>query len=638
MANITSDTQISTLALKLALITIAFFLLSSSNNVQAQNYKKALKIYKKSLSLERKGKKLKAFHLMEKSVKADADFKEARLKLATDLLKLGKERQAEIHYQELIARHPDYSMIPYLELGKIAQKKGDYKSSAKLMLEVLHRAKENSELNLLAQKIYKNSIFLITANQNEEQKMLRLSKAINSPYDEYHPRFSADGNMLIFTRKIESQEDFYLSTKADGIWQTSIPMKKPINTTGNEGAHCLSADGRFLYFTACLRDDGVGSCDIYVSERKGNEWQTPVNLGTKINSRYWDSQPSISADGNTLYFVSNRSGGEGGIDIWFSTLGNDEKWTQAKNLGSPINTPYKDYSPFLHPNSVQIYFSSEGHPGYGGSDIFFSTRTGENWQQPINLGSAINDKLDQNSLSVSIDGKTGWLAREEKNGQLDIYQFSMPEKAKPIPAIYLKGMALSANDSLGIKAELRLTNLNDGINAFNSETSEDGSFIICIPATRPYAFHLRSPGYFPLSVNLDSALSSNNSEHLTFYLKAIELHEVVRLNNIFFALNSSELEKSSMEEIKITADFLDSNPGLQIEIQGHTDNTGNSDYNLKLSRERAKSVMEAILRLGIDKSRLSYRGFGDTKPIAANDSDENRRMNRRTEFLVKKLD
>src|SRR5690606_16785029 len=244
--------------------------------------------------------------------------------------------------------------------------------------------------------------------------------AINSPYDEYFPRLTADYRHIIFTRKENNRENFYESTQdSSGEWQTASLSQGDINSElYNEGAHCISPDGKYLFFTGCNRPDGLGSCDIYVSRREGNFWGAPFNIGAPINSGGWEAQPALAADGRTLYFVSNRGGGQGGYDIWKSTLEGDGQWGAPVNLGPAVNTRYDESSPYIHADNRTLYFASNGWPGFGEKDIFRSQldSTGK-WQKPpVNLGYPINDHHEQSALTVSMNGKQAFFSTRRDDG------------------------------------------------------------------------------------------------------------------------------------------------------------------------------------------------------------------------------
>jgi Tol biopolymer transport system component len=279
-----------------------------------------------------------------------------------------------------------------------------------------------------------------------------MGEMINSVHSEYHPSLTVDEQTLIFTRmrpadaetengsKVE--EDFYFSIKDKNGWKPAISLGPPINTHSNEGAHSISPDGRYFFYTGCERKEGYGSCDLYVSEKQGNKWAAPVNFGPIVNSEKWDAQPTISADGQTLVFVSGRPGGKGLADLWVSQKAANGQWQTPQNIGDSLNTDLDEYGPFLHPDGKTLYFTSSGHPGMGGKDIFYSKKKADGkWSKPVNIGYPINTKADEVHMVVSADGKKGYFSsdREGGFGKRDLYYFDLYEGAQPQPVTFLRG-------------------------------------------------------------------------------------------------------------------------------------------------------------------------------------------------------
>lgn len=263
---------------------------------------------------------------------------------------------------------------------------------------------------------------------------------VNSADDEYMPTLSADGQLLLFTRynRAARSEDFYYCRRQGDHWTKAARLPEPVNSNANEGSGCLSQDGRILYFTACDRQDGAGRCDLYISYRKQDGWSHPQNMGPAINASSWESQPCLSIDGRTLYFVSDRKGGCGGLDIWCSTL-EEGQWSKPVNMGPGINTPGEDKSPFISFDDQALYFASDGHVGMGGLDIFVCRRTSDTtWSEPQNLGYPINTLGDESSLIVSPDGRTAYFSSDQFGGQggLDLYCFALPEPVRTEPVVY----------------------------------------------------------------------------------------------------------------------------------------------------------------------------------------------------------
>lgn len=472
-----------------------------------------------------------------------------------------------------------------------------------------------------------------------------MGPTINTDDWEYSPSISADGKTLVFTHRLPNfntpSEDFYFSEFKSGVWTVAKPVRGFLNTDNNEGAQCLSADGSFMVFTGCNRDDGYGSCDLYYSVReKDGSWTTPVNMGKNINTRGWDSQPTISGDGKTLYFSSKRRGGLGGTDIWYSELQDNGTWSVAQNLGPVINTEDDDVSPFLHWDGQTLYFSSAGHVGFGGRDFYVARRqiNGE-WGDVKNLGYPINTPADEFSLVVSPDGKTGYYATnmiEEGYGGMDLYSFDMPEEAQAIGIAYLEGQVLNKLTGKGLQSELTVVDIETGENYINSYTDKEGNFFITLPSNKDFALNIDKKGFLFYSENF-SLTDENNPERayeMLVNLNPITKGEKIQLQNVFYETASYELKKQSLPELDKLYNFLVQNPNVVIEVAGHTDNQGAEALNLELSKNRALSVYNFLINKGIGKTRLSYKGYGATEPVASNEDEKGRKQNRRTEIRI----
>ncbi|HZV13341.1 MAG TPA: flagellar motor protein MotB, partial [Candidatus Kapabacteria bacterium] len=248
----------------------------------------------------------------------------------------------------------------------------------------------------------------LTLFKDKDIVVKNLGENVNSPDDDYGPTITANGKTLYFTstRKggMGGHDYWYSTMNADSTWTPAVNAGPSINTPADEGVSSLSADGQTIFFTGCNRPDGMGNCDIYQADLVGTEWQNIRNLGPVVNTEYWESQPAISADGKTLYFVSNRPGGLGGTDIWYTTKDANDNWTEPKNIGPPINTPDNEVSPFIAADGVTLYFASDGHGGLGGLDFFTSEKTDNGWTQPVNLGAPINTPDNEEFITVPASG------------------------------------------------------------------------------------------------------------------------------------------------------------------------------------------------------------------------------------------
>jgi len=485
-------------------------------------------------------------------------------------------------------------------------------------------------------------------------KSVNMGQNINSEDDEYWPSITVDGKTVIFTRlvgsyvsngarKVMAQEDFYTSQLVDNVWQPCQPLST-INTIYNEGAQSISTDGKLLFFTACTRSDGIGSCDIYFSRNKDGKWSVPQNAGSPVNSPSWESQPSISANGGSLYFVSNRQGGKGGMDIWkcnlkgFSDSGRPI-WGKPINLGDSINTQGNEMSPFIHSDGKTLYFASDFWPGLGGYDIFYSRQKNDSiWTKPLNIGYPINSYKDEQGLVVDASGKNAYYSSDRPGSQgMDIYSFELYESARPSPVSYIKGKVVDEETGAPICAKVELIDLDNSSKKIRGESCWDkGEFLMCLPLGKEYAFNISTEGYLFYSQNFEL---KEKTEIIDPYILEIKLKKIkvggsVVLRNIFFNTASYDLLPASRVELEKLIEFLKLNASLVIEISGHTDNIGSQEMNQKLSESRAEEVYNYLKFKGIDESRMTYKGYGFSVPISSNDTPEGRSLNRRTEFRI----
>ncbi len=583
---------------------------------------------------------------LDEAVKADPKFQLAFIQLGDVYKRLKAYPKAKENYQKAVNAAPTIEPRIYFVLAESQLLSGDYvNSKANLLLFQQKYAGNDEELIRKTKKYIIDCDFAIAALKSPNKyEPINMGFYINSSNKEYFPTLTADGETIIFTRLVNGNEDFYIATRTKNDWLRAKPLSTKINTTQyNEGAQSISPDGKYLFFTGCNRPDGMGRCDIYVSKKEGKDWGQAFNLGKTINSEYWESQPSISPDGSTLYFLSNRPGGIGSYDIWKSTLTDEGAWTSPVNLGPTINTLYDESTPFIHADGRTLYFSSNGWPGFGDKDIFFS-RMDENgkFSIPVNLGSPINTFNEEIGLTVTADGNEGLFSSNMQGGgfgELDIYRFKLPEKVKPLPVTYIKGVVKDRETGALLQANVLIVDLKTNNAIFNDYTSsETGDFLAVMPIGSDYYFNAEADGYLFNSQHYALKENKTNKPYeIEILLDKIKVGGKVTLQNIFFDTNKYELLPTSMAELNILADLLKNNPNLRIEIQGYTDNVGDLKLNAKLSDNRAKSVYTFLISNGIAANRLAYKGYGDTNPKADNATEEGRKQNRRTEFIVTKI-
>ena len=466
-----------------------------------------------------------------------------------------------------------------------------------------------------------------------------MGDSINTADLEYLPSLTVDGNKMIFNRRIKSDEDFYESDRVNGVWQNATPLAGKLNTNFNEGAQNISQDGEWLIFTGCNYPEGFGSCDIYISyKNKNGEWSEAQNLGRTINSDAWESAPSLSPDKRDLYFSSTRLGGFGGSDIWVSHRGENGVWGVPENLGETINTNGDDGCPFIHADNQTLYFNSNGHAGYGLSDLFVTRRNDKGeWQQPENLGYPINTIDDEGSLVVSSDGKTAYYASDKgdyKKG-LDLYSFELRDDIRAAKTLWVRGKISDKKTHAGLPSSVELRTIGPGFVLSKLQTDEEGNYLTTLPEGKNYAFTVNRKGYLFYSENYSLTGSVVDSPIVVnIALQPIETGASVILKNIFFDSKRSDLQPSSFAELDKVAALMNDNPKLIIQINGYTDNVGKPADNLLLSVNRAKAVIGYLQSKGIAANRLAGKGFGEGKPVASNNTNEGKAANRRTELSV----
>jgi outer membrane protein OmpA-like peptidoglycan-associated protein len=418
-------------------------------------------------------------------------------------------------------------------------------------------------------------------------------------------------------------------------------LSKNINTPLNEGTCTISADGRRLIFTSCSGRDGVGSCDLYESRKVGDVWTTPKNLGRNVNTNEWESQPSLSADGRTLYFVSDRRSGLGRRDIWISKLDESGTWTRAVNAGKEINSIFDEISPFIHANDKTLYFASNGLPGFGGYDIFFAERDSSTWETPKNIGNVVNDHDDQFSFFITADGQKGYYSHEETLpsgfSRSKIYEVEIPKESQVrFRSNYVKGIIRDKVSREPLSATIELINIekNTMVSLVESD-SVSGEYLMVLTQGAEYALYVNKRGYLFKSYNFNySAVTDFKPIIIDIDLERAAEGSMAVLNNIFFDVDKYDLKSKSMTELQKLARFMQENPQIRVEVSGHTDNSGQPAYNKQLSERRAFSVYNYLIQQGILKNRLVPVGYGADRPIAGNDSEAGRQQNRRIEFRI----
>jgi outer membrane protein OmpA-like peptidoglycan-associated protein len=578
---------------------------------------------------------------LRKAIEADDRFVEPHALLA-DVMRQRRLNPLNIieEYKKALALNPEFSRAVYLNLGEVELSQAQYQNALQHIQKYLTFPSIPPKDKSRAEKLLKDCLFSINALSHPVPfNPVNVGLAINSTADEYSPVVTADEKTIIFTRQINANEDFYHSAKTDSIWQKATYLSSRINTPNfNEGSQAISPDGKYLFFTGCNRPDGMGRCDIYISQKRGDDWDRPFNLGSPLNTPGWESQPSISADGGTLYFVSNRPGGYGGYDIWKSKLG-AKGWGAPENLGPTINTVYNEQSPFIHPDDSTLYFCSDGWPGMGGHDLFVSRLNNTNkWQEPENLGYPINSNGNETGLSLTANGEYAFFSSNklEGFGGFDIYSFKMPSGLRPRPVTYVKGFVFDAKTKNPLEAAVEIVTLLDSKPVYqNYSSATAGDFLATLTSDRNYGLNISKKDYLFYSENFSLVgYKSDKPFNIQVLLQPIEIGNKVVLRNIFFDTNKYDLKAESRSELQELVNFLAFNPSIKIEISGHTDNVGNDELNQTLSENRAKAVYQFLISSKVDTERLQFKGYGKAQPIAPNDNEDGRSRNRRTEFKI----
>jgi outer membrane protein OmpA-like peptidoglycan-associated protein/tetratricopeptide (TPR) repeat protein len=581
------------------------------------------------------------------AINTDSSFQDAYLVLAEVYWEQKKYAPAVEYYSRGLAIDPKFYPKGYLNKGNLELKIGSYADalhSFKVYMEIDTSTGKYKQQALHGMEVAKFGIYATSHPVEFEPK--NLGNNVNSKSDDYWPSLSADEQTLVITRLVNVQEfnrsvqeDFFFSNMTNTGWSLMQDAGYPLNTPDNEGAQSISANGKLMVFTVCNRRGVIGRCDIFFSVKEGDKWSFPMNMGGPLNTKAKETQPSLSADARTLYFASDREGGKGGLDIWMSKKNEDGTWEIPVNLGDSINSPGDEMSPFIHPDDQTLYFSSDYLIGLGGFDIFFSRRNKNGtWGKPRNIGYPINTYRDETGLIVNARGDIAYFASDinTESGK-DIFQFQLYKEARPLEVSYMKGTVIDEKTRDRLQANFELYDLKDG--KLISQSKSDpitGEFLVCIPTNRNYMLHVNRPGYLFYSDNFSlSGVFHVDEPYLKdVLLKPIIPGESIVLYNIFYETASYTLKDESKYELDKVVKFLNSNPSVNIEISGHTDNVGTEAYNLQLSENRAKSVVKYLTEHGINSGRLTSKGYGFSVPIEKNESEEGRAKNRRTELKI----
>lgn len=628
----------------LLFLTTSFLTFSQSTN------KKAQKLYDDAL-LKLQARQFEvAKTLFEAATQKDNCFVDAHYQLG--ILYKQYERNTEkikFHYQQVLTCNPHFPVASvHRVLGETFLHDGNYILAKKYLTSYLLFEKEPIQYIEKSKILLAHCDYALANISNKvDINVKKLSNKVNNHKSQYFPVSTADQQSLVFTIRdfigFQEYEDIYVSKKVNGEWGQAQSISDNINSAKyNEGTCSISADGRTLAFAICGGPNRIDKdCDLYISYKNGDVWSVPANMGENVNSPAWDSQPSLSGDGKTIYFSSKRKGGFGEEDIWVTQADIFGNWSLPMNMGDLINSKGREVAPFIHPSLTTLYFSSDYHPGFGSFDLFVSYRDSVNWGEPKNLGFPINTHLDESAIFITSDCKKAYFSAEEQSVKnLDryvLYEFDMPKSAAcQNVSTYVEGKTYDNYSKKLISASVEVVNLKTNkTESFLTSDNMDGTYLAILNENSMYGLYATKSGYLYKSHSFSfKDLLSFDPINMDIYLDPIKKGSSITLNNIFFATGKYELENGSQTELDKLIFFLNQNVDLKVEISGHTDNVGLKANNVLLSSKRAQSVLNYLVDKGIDEVRIIAKGYGDLQPKATNDSDANKQLNRRIECKI----
>jgi outer membrane protein OmpA-like peptidoglycan-associated protein len=609
---------------------------------------KALKKYNEALVALEDNRSAEGIALLGSALQIDSNFIDAYLSLAGALGNTKQYKKAVTVYDRARLKDSTYFtpyLLPYsINLAGL----GQFEEALAAIHNFLTLDGLSGRSIKAAQYRKKTFEFALSTSQKNKNASYvfapkNLGDSVNSSSSEYYPSVTVTDDALVFTRRTgNAREDFLLSAiNSKDSFNKAAPLDGDINLEPRKGAITVSQDGDWLFFAADIAGAGIGDFDIYKSVYTPSGWSEQENLGDSINTDFWESSPAISPDKRALYFSSTRPGGYGGADLYVSYLKPNGRWTEAVNMGPTINTAGDEMAPFIHADNQTLYFTSDGLPGYGGSDLFVLKKLPNGqWGIPENMGYPINTIENEGSLAVAADGYTAYYAsdREDSRGGLDIYSFTLPTHARPFKTIYVKGVVTDLISKKGLPANLELTDNASGTLINKVQTDELGHYFITLPEGKDYTFTVNRKGYlFYSSAYALSGAAPDSTYVNNIALEPIKLATSFVFTQVLFDNNSFALLPASLPELNKLLQILEENPSMHIQISGYTDNIGKASDNLILSTNRAKSIVNYLSGKGIATERLSYKGFGSDNPIATNETPEGRALNRRTSFTITKL-
>lgn len=624
---------------------LSFVVMFSFSESYAQNRNAALSMQEQAKKYYLQDDYRRAIIFAVKSISKDSTFAEPLILLANIYQDKNDQAAAILSYRKGLKLDSINYSNAFLTLAEMELNAEYFKLAIKhankfLTYKTTTKSAKHKGEYIIASAEFRQEAFMHPINIKKHKL-----KYSSDNTDEYINGISLNGEKLLFTKKTNigididgrnyfAEQIFEADLFEDSLLNPSL-YEFPPEMQDRVGAASLSVDGRYLFFTVCNYFQAGNNCDIYCMSLVSEDSKV-FNLGKNINTQKWESQPCFSSDGKTMYFASKREGGYGGSDIWISSLKEDGSFSRPKNAGDNINTSEDEMAPFIHADTRSLYFSSKGHPGMGGFDLFVSQKdiSGQ-WTKAENLGYPLNTNEDEINMIIAPDGIKAFLSVKGKS--FDLYHFDM-ENNKPNPVSYITGLVTDVTNSEPLFVRIELIDLMDAKTfAFAQSYAQNGLFMIPLPLNKSYIFNIKKEGYLFYSESFEVNDFADKLDTLHISLQPIQLDATVSLNNILFDIDKFDLLPESETELKILISFLENNANISIEIGGHTDNVGRTEYNQILSENRAKAVYDYLLKNGITPERLSFKGYGESVAISTNNEEEGRALNRRTEIKITEI-
>jgi len=606
--------------------------------------KKAQEVYEAAWTAYRDGESLKALELFKKAISLDANYVDAYLDLAGVYGDIKDYNNAILNFE--IARAKDTGYFKQYNLLYSVNLAGAGRFADALAAVNNYLQSPKLSARSIATGEYRKRTYVFALEYAAKHtgdgyvfSPVNLGDSINSDQPEYYPSMTINDSILVYTRRGRNvREDFFESRKTATGYSRSQLMNGELNDDPFKGALHISQDGEWLIFAADYGQQGFGSYDLYISYWTPQGWSIPENLGENVNSEAWESSPCLSPDKKALFFSSTREGGFGQGDIYVCYR-TGKGWTPARNMGPDINTSGGELAPFVHADGETMYYTSDGLPGYGGTDLYmtrFNFAT-HKWGPPQNLGYPINTIENEGSLFVAADGITAYYAsdRADSRGGLDIYKFELRPDIRPARTLYVQGYVTDAATKKGLPSSVELIDNKTNTTRTKIQTDETGFYFITLPTGNDYTFAVNRRGYLYYSKLYELSKAQADSTYRNdILLQPIQLNASLTFKNVQFESNSAQLLSVSLVELDKLLQLMQENPSIKILVSGYTDNVGAPADNLKLSNNRAKAVVDYLVSKGIDAKRLSWKGFGETQPIGDNKTEKGRAQNRRTAFSI----